>query len=151
MFGTPERPRLSVYRSLKHMYAQIIDDTAVTRWSLRPPSILSCAESWRRREMWRRPARSGGFLAQRAKSAGIEKVVFDRGGNLYHGRVAALAEGARGRPRLLEGSGRHFMLVTRKRIDPDSLGELEEKVVDINPVSKTVKVGGFARLPRWSW
>lgn len=94
-FGTPERPRLSVYRSLKHMYAQIIDD--VQGHTLVSASTLD-------RELKGRLTQTGNIdsarevgrlLAERAKQAGIEKVVFDRGGNLYHGRVAALAEGAR--------------------------------------------------------
>lgn len=94
-FGTPERPRLSVYRSLKHMYAQIIDDTRghtlVSASTLDPELRGKFAYSGNAeaaREV-------GKVLAARAKEAGIEKVVFDRGGNLYHGRVAALAEGAR--------------------------------------------------------
>lgn len=95
VMGTPERPRLSVYRSLKHMYAQIIDDTRghtlVSASTLDPElrgklSYTGNVESARE---------VGRVLAARAKEAGIEKVVFDRGGNLYHGRVAALAEGAR--------------------------------------------------------
>ena len=95
MFGTPERPRLSVYRSLKHMYAQIIDD--VKGHTLVSASTLDKELRGRLTQTGNVEAARevGRVLAQRAKQAGIEKVVFDRGGNLYHGRVAALAEGAR--------------------------------------------------------
>lgn len=95
VFGTPERPRLSVYRSLKHMYAQIIDDTrghTLVSASTLDPELRGKLAQTGNVEAAREVGR---VLAQRAKSAGIEKVVFDRGGNLYHGRVAALAEGAR--------------------------------------------------------
>jgi len=95
VFGTPERPRLSVYRSLKHMYAQIIDD--VKGHTLVSASTLDKELRGRLTQTGNVEAARevGRVLAQRAKQAGIEKVVFDRGGNLYHGRVAALAEGAR--------------------------------------------------------
>ncbi|MBO2520876.1 MAG: 50S ribosomal protein L18 [Clostridia bacterium] len=95
VFGTPERPRLSVYRSLKHMYAQIIDDvqgrTLVSASTLDKElrgKLTYTGNVEAAREV-------GRLLARRAKEAGIQAVVFDRGGNLYHGRVAALAEGAR--------------------------------------------------------
>ena len=93
--GTAERPRLSVYRSGKHIYAQVIDDMkAVTvasassldkdvRTGLKSGANLEAAK------------KIGQLVAERAKKAGVASVVFDRGGNLYHGRVAALAEAAR--------------------------------------------------------
>lgn len=94
-FGTPERPRLVVYRSLKHIYAQVINDiegnTIVSASTLDPElrgKVQVSGNSEAAKEV-------GKLLGQRAKAAGIEKVVFDRGGNLYHGRVAALADGAR--------------------------------------------------------
>lgn len=94
VFGTPERPRLCVYRSLKHIYAQVIDDTEgrtlAAASSLEPG--LGIEGSTKSREAARRV---GERVAQRAREKGITRVVFDRGGNLYHGRVAALAEGAR--------------------------------------------------------
>lgn len=93
--GTPERPRLSVYRSLNHIYAQVIDD--------RTGRTLAAASSLDK-EM-RKQLKGGGnvaaakvvgrAIAERARSAGIEQVVFDRGGYKYHGRVQALAEAAR--------------------------------------------------------
>lgn len=99
VFGTPERPRLSVYRSVKHIYAQIIDDTrghTLVAASSLTPEI---------RERWEELKKEGGktavaravgeLLGKRALEAGIKKVVFDRGGFKYHGRVKALAEGAR--------------------------------------------------------
>ncbi len=99
IFGTPERPRLSVFRSCKHIYAQIIDDTTgrtlVAASSLTPEI----------RQKWSDLKKEGGktavakavgeLLGQRAVSAGIKKVAFDRGGYKYHGRVKALADGAR--------------------------------------------------------
>jgi len=93
--GTPERPRLSVYRSLKHIYAQIIDDTkghTLVAASTLDPELRGQIERGSNCEA----ARAVGLLiAKRALAKNITKVVFDRGGNLYHGRVAALAEGAR--------------------------------------------------------
>lgn len=89
--GTPERPRLAVYRSLKHIYAQIIDDTTgrtlaaagTTEGDLKSGGNQQGAEA------------VGKTLGERAKAAGINKVVFDRGGFRYSGRVAKLADGAR--------------------------------------------------------
>ncbi|WP_036485212.1 50S ribosomal protein L18 [Myxosarcina sp. GI1] len=93
--GTPERPRLCVFRSNKHIYAQIIDDVAQhtlvaastidREFNLESTTGATCSNS----------AAVGQLVAQRALDKGISKVVFDRGGNLYHGRIAALAEAAR--------------------------------------------------------
>jgi len=93
--GTPERPRLCVYRSLKHIYAQIVDDT--NGRVLVSDSSLS-TETKKGGASGKNVASSrivGQMLAEKAKAAGIEQVVFDRGGYLYHGAVRALAEGAR--------------------------------------------------------
>lgn len=95
VFGTPERPRLSVYRSLKHMYAQIIDDTVghtLVFVSTLDPALRAKLKGTGNKEAARAV---GEELARRALAKGITKVVFDRGGFLYHGRVAAVAEGAR--------------------------------------------------------
>jgi large subunit ribosomal protein L18 len=91
--GGPERPRLAVFRSLKHIYAQVIDD--------RQGATLAAASSGEKNSS----VGSGGnlagakqvgkLIAERAKNKGISKVVFDRGGYLYHGRVKALADAAR--------------------------------------------------------
>src|SRR3954453_5283304 len=89
--GTADRPRLSIFRSNKGMFAQLIDDSAgrtVAAVSWTEPEIRSL-------DSIEQAKRVGGVLAQRAKEAGIESCVFDRGGYQYHGRVAALAEGAR--------------------------------------------------------
>ena len=90
--GTPERPRLSVYRSLKHIYAQLIDDVnGVTLVS------ASTVEKDFADYGGNKGAASkvGKLLAERATAKGIETCVFDRGGYIYHGRVQSLAEGAR--------------------------------------------------------
>ena len=93
MLGTPERPRLAVYRSLNHIYAQVIDD--------RKGATLvaaSTAEGGKDKATGGNVAAAkevGRRIAERAKEKGIAKVVFDRGGYLYHGRVKALADAAR--------------------------------------------------------
>lgn len=87
--GTPERPRLSVYRSLKNISAQIIDDTAG-----RTLAAASCASA--KAKANREGAKKvGAALAAAAKAAGVTAVVFDRNGYKFHGLVASLAEGAR--------------------------------------------------------
>jgi large subunit ribosomal protein L18 len=93
--GTTQRPRLAVYRSEHHIYAQVIDDSA--------GRTLAAASSLDKGLKSELPyggnvgaaKRVGQLVAERAKEAGIQHVVFDRGGFKYHGRVAALAEGAR--------------------------------------------------------
>ena len=88
--GTPARPRLSVFRSNKHIYAQLIDDLAGT--TLASASTRESGESGIGVEA----AKSvGQRIAERAKEAGVDRAVFDRGGYRYHGNVKALAEGAR--------------------------------------------------------
>jgi len=94
LLGTPERPRLNVYRSLNHLYAQLIDD-------LHGVTLVAAAST----EGAKGQRKSGGNLAaakdvgkriaERALAKGMKKVVFDRGGYLYHGRVKALADAAR--------------------------------------------------------
>ena len=96
--GTPERPRLSVYRSVSHIYAQVIDDlagrTVVSAASTEPS--LKKTFSGKVRGGNRAGAEAlGEVIAGRVKEKGITRVVFDRGGNLYHGRVQAVAEAAR--------------------------------------------------------
>ncbi|HEY6674801.1 MAG TPA: 50S ribosomal protein L18 [Rubrobacteraceae bacterium] len=88
--GTAERPRLSVYRSNVHIYAQLVDDDAGN--TLAAADSREVGEAENRKEAARKV---GELIANRATDAGIEAVVFDRGGNKYHGRIAALAEGAR--------------------------------------------------------
>jgi large subunit ribosomal protein L18 len=93
--GTPQRPRLAVFRSLKHMYAQVIDDSrghTLAAASTLEPQLRSELTSLPKVE---EAARVGRLIAERAKAAGVEKVVFDRAGYLYHGRVQKLADAAR--------------------------------------------------------
>ncbi|WP_458863221.1 50S ribosomal protein L18 [Acidaminobacterium chupaoyuni] len=90
--GTAERPRLDVFRSAKHIYAQIIDDaTGMT--------LVSASSTEKGFDIYggnkEAAKKVGQMVAERAKAKGIEVVVFDRGGYLYHGRVKELAEGAR--------------------------------------------------------
>jgi large subunit ribosomal protein L18 len=91
--GSATRPRLVVNRSAKHMFAQIVDDT-VGR-TLAAASTLDASIRSADGDKTAKARQVGELLAQRAKDAGIEAVVFDRGGYRYHGRVAALADGAR--------------------------------------------------------
>ncbi|MBT8185846.1 MAG: 50S ribosomal protein L18 [Eudoraea sp.] len=91
--GTAERPRLSVFRSNKEIYAQLIDDNK---------GVTLVAASSRDKDLSKakgtkseKAAEVGKAIAEKAKKAGIEQVAFDRGGNLYHGRVKSLADGAR--------------------------------------------------------
>src|SRR5690606_14790985 len=134
--GTPERPRLSVYRSLKHMYAQIIDDTrghTLVAASTLDPELRGRLEKTGTVEAAREVGR---LIGQRALSKGIRKVVFDRGGNRYHGRVSALAEGAREAG--LEFCQVRWRPMRSERTKRDNQPELEERVVWIHPVSKPV-------------
>lgn len=93
VMGQAERPRMSVFRSARHIYVQVIDDTAgrtITAASTREPGLELSARG-------NKDAATavGKLIATRAKEAGISKVVFDRNGFRYHGRVAALADAAR--------------------------------------------------------
>jgi len=89
--GSAERPRISVFRSNRGVFAQLIDDE-----SGRTLASVNWTESdLRSLKPMEQAAKAGELLAQRAKSAGVESAVFDRGGYQYHGRVKALAEGAR--------------------------------------------------------
>lgn len=89
--GTPERPRLNVFRSLSHIYAQIIDDSrghTLVAASTLDKTVADAPKIEQARAV-------GKLVAERAVAAGLSKVVFDRGGYLYHGRIKALADGAR--------------------------------------------------------
>jgi large subunit ribosomal protein L18 len=91
--GSADRPRLVVTRSARHMFVQVVDDNAghtIASASTMEPDLRSLTG-----DKTAKARKVGQLLAERAKGAGIETVVFDRGGNKYHGRVAALAEGAR--------------------------------------------------------
>ena len=96
VFGTEQVPRLVVFRSLKHIYAQVIDDTkgtTLTSASTLSPELREALSP--EGEKISAAEQVGGLIASKAKECNIESVVFDRGGNLYHGRIAALAEAAR--------------------------------------------------------
>jgi len=93
--GTQERPRLCVYRSIGHIYAQVIDDRAGKTLVSASSNDGKTKESLKAVETSLQPKSSARAIAERAKAAGIEKVVFDRGGYKYHGRVKALADAAR--------------------------------------------------------
>jgi large subunit ribosomal protein L18 len=91
VIGTTERPRLNVFRSLNHMYAQVIDDSkghTLVSASTLDTTVGEAAKIEQAQAV-------GKLVAERAKAAGITKVVFDRGGYLYHGRIKALADSAR--------------------------------------------------------
>jgi large subunit ribosomal protein L18 len=93
--GTAERPRLAVFRSHQHIYAQVIDDKqqhTLVAASTVDPNLRQTLESTRTCEA---SAAVGTLVAQRAIEKGIKQVVFDRGGNIYHGRVRSLADAAR--------------------------------------------------------
>jgi large subunit ribosomal protein L18 len=89
--GSAARPRLCVFRSSKGIYAQVIDDDAGVTLASASTLVLDGASGSKSEKA----AEVGKLVAQRAREAGVEKVVFDRGGYLYHGRVKALADGAR--------------------------------------------------------
>ena len=91
--GTTSRPRLSVFRSNRHISAQIIDDENGRTVAAASTSEVELRGSTTSNK--EAAGKVGGLLAERAQAAGIESVVFDRGGNKYHGRVAALADAAR--------------------------------------------------------
>jgi large subunit ribosomal protein L18 len=91
--GTPQRPRLVVTRSTKHMFAQIIDDLA--GHTLASASTLDPTLRTAEGDKTAKARKVGELLAARAREAGIDAVVFDRAGHRYHGRIAALADGAR--------------------------------------------------------
>jgi large subunit ribosomal protein L18 len=87
--GTAERPRLAVYRSNRHIYAQLVDDAAARTLAAASDAGLAGGDKTALAKQ------VGQKLAEQAKAAGVERAVFDRGGRMYHGRVKSLAEGAR--------------------------------------------------------
>jgi large subunit ribosomal protein L18 len=91
VIGTTQRPRLNVFRSARHTYAQVVDDTIGVTLAAAGTLELP-ADTFAKTDAAREV---GKLIAERAKAKGIKQVVFDRGGYLYHGRVKALAEGAR--------------------------------------------------------
>ena len=95
LFGSPDRPRLSVYRSDKHIYAQLIDDYAGRTLASASSTGTDVRGDLRNGGNVEAAKRVGRAIAERAKAAGVTKVAFDRGGRMYHGRIKALADAAR--------------------------------------------------------
>ena len=127
--GTAERPRLSVFRSNKQIYAQVINDLNGT--------TIASASSLGLEKMpkMQQAQKVGELVAEKAKAAGVESVVFDRYGYLYHGRVKELADAAR-------SGGLKFytiMAMNRGKINTDV--ELKDRLVAINRVTKVTKGG----------
>ena len=91
--GTPARPRLVVTRSSRHVFVQVVDD--VVGRTLASASTMESDLRTLEADKTAKARKVGELVARRAKEAGIDAIVFDRGGNRYHGRVAAIAEGAR--------------------------------------------------------
>ena len=91
--GTPERPRLVVTRSSRHLFVQVIDDTVGT--TLASASTMEADVRKASGDKTEVAKKVGTLIADRAKAAGVDQVVFDRAGNKYHGRIAALADSAR--------------------------------------------------------
>ena len=94
--GTPQRPRLAVHKSLKYVYAQVIDDTTgrtLAQANSQETAVKSEIKAGAASKAAAR--RVGELVAERAKSQGVEQVVFDRGGYVYHGKVKEIADGAR--------------------------------------------------------
>ncbi len=95
VYGTPEKPRLNVYRSNNHIYAQVIDDVngnTLTSASTLDPELKNKLPSTHNKEAAKQV---GELVGKRALEKGIDTVVFDRGGYIYHGRIKELADGAR--------------------------------------------------------
>ena len=135
--GTPERPRLNVFRSSKHIYAQLIDDINGVTLASASSMDKGFEGSGSNVEGARKV---GEAIAKNAADKGISEVVFDRGGYLYHGRVQALAEGARENGLKFYEGGK-----TMANIETQA-PEFAEKVVAINRVSKTVKGGRIMKF-----
>ena len=95
IFGTPERPRLSVYRSLNHIYTQIIDDTQGVTLAAASTVEKDVRDAQKFGNKRAAATYIGKLIAERASAKGIKSVVFDRNGFLYHGRVKAVSDGAR--------------------------------------------------------
>jgi large subunit ribosomal protein L18 len=93
VIGSADRPRLAVFRSARHIYVQVIDDT--TAKTIASASTLDASLKGTKNAKKDSAAKVGALIAERVKAAGVTKVAFDRGGYAYHGRIAALADAAR--------------------------------------------------------
>ena len=95
IYGTPQRPRLSVFRSAKHIYAQVVDDTAGRTLAAASTMDKSALSGSKFEDKVEAAKFVGKLVGERAVEKGIKEVVFDRNGFLYHGRIKSLSEGAR--------------------------------------------------------
>ncbi len=95
VFGTPERPRLNVFRSHKHIYAQVVDDEAGHTLAAASTVDVALRGQMLNKNKTEQAALVGQAVAERAIEAGVSQIVFDRGGYQYHGRIKALADAAR--------------------------------------------------------
>ena len=127
--GTAERPRLSVFRSNKQIYAQVIND--LTGTTLASASSLGLEKMPKQEQA----AKVGELVAEKAKAAGVESVVFDRNGYLYHGRVKELADGAR------KGGLKFSTIMAMNKVKVNNDVELKDRLVAINRVTKVTKGG----------
>ncbi len=93
--GSPSRPRLNVYRSNKHIYAQIIEDTTGKIVVVASTISKELKNKFKNLKKTEAAKKIGEFVAKKAIAKGIDRIIFDRGGFLYHGRIKAVAEGAR--------------------------------------------------------
>jgi large subunit ribosomal protein L18 len=93
--GSPDRPRLCVFRSLNHIYAQVIDDVAGKTLAAASSGEAQLASQAKGKNKKETADLVGALIAERASKNGVKQVVFDRGGNQYHGRIKALADAAR--------------------------------------------------------
>jgi len=146
IIGTPERPRMAVFRSNNHMYVQIIDDVAKTTLVSASTLQKDVKEKLEKTNDVAAAAYLGTVIAKKAQEAGIKSVVFDRGGFIYQGKIQALADAAREAGLMFwnsnQGGRRHMK---RTNIDATQL-ELADTVVAIKRVSKTVKGGRTMRF-----
>src|SRR2546428_8538332 len=126
--GTSERPRLAVYRSLNHLYAQVIDDGAS-----KTVAAASTVELKAKGNGMSEAAQVGKQIAAKAKAAGVNRVVFDRGGVPFHGRIKALADAAR-------EAGLEFLALMGSRY-PHSSGERSELAHPVGPVNRVPQGG----------
>ena len=134
--GTPERPRMAVYRSNKQIYVQLIDDTTGITLTRHPPRCIP-GRTDQRQNTCQAAALVGKLAAERAAEKGISLVSFDRGGYLYHGRVKSLADAAR---KAVLNSNYGYSKHKSKKVKATDL-ELKDRLVAIQRVTKVTKGG----------